>query len=271
VSEVTHGEPSNGDATMWTPNAGELSFTTSIYYGDAGSATGNTLVPPTISEIGWTAVLADSVLGRAVRSMLPPNRLCVTLNLRIDWTANSLSGGEFVRGKAAVFDFSGGFALARGELWNAEGVAIASCVGRFKITSTTSAEADAAIHEVRACSEATIGDFLRLRVVSTSSGRSTTSFRDLGPFANPANVVHGGVQSAMFDTVARHVAGLDGGEWHVLDLDVQFLDPVFAAAAQITIEGIVLGRSRNIARVGMRILGTDGPMSTASATLCRAR
>ncbi|QDG66702.1 hypothetical protein NIBR502772_11245 [Pseudarthrobacter sp. NIBRBAC000502772] len=252
----------------WQPNAAEVSFATRITGASSVAAKGEFDRPPGAVELGWTATLADLVLGRAVLAAVPRNRSGVTVNLRIDWFTAQLPPAPTISGTASVMNFADDFAVARGELFSADSSTLALLVGRFKLFGSDDLPPPPVIEDVRLPNALSLSNFLELEYGHVDALRTVAHLEAALVFANPAGVMHGGAQAAAFCTAAEHLAAQDGPGWRMLDIDVHYRAPVAVSPEVLQLSSTVVRRSRSLMRIDMTLAAPDATVLTqASATL----
>ncbi|WP_156366583.1 hypothetical protein [Microbacterium sp. No. 7] len=254
----------------WRPNPAEVSLGVRITAAGPTGASGIAVVPDDARGLGWSTTLSDLLLGRALLAALGPGWSCVTLSLRSEWTATVLAGVGALAGSAQLVDVTGDVALVHGRVHDAAGRSVALVSGRFKIfrgerqppaglASSGSAPSDGCL--TRVLGMAPRGHAQAERVV-WALPRSRR-------FANPSDVVHGGVQAAALVCVAEDLAAAvgAGARWRVLDLDVHYRRALAVADESAEVVGFIKSRSRSVLSVDLEVVDAEGVLLTAGSCM----
>jgi acyl-coenzyme A thioesterase PaaI-like protein len=235
--------------------AGEVLFgTTLVAYGKFGAL--SRMRFPEDGAPGWLLPMIDLAAGRAALESLPMHDACVTLSIDLEMAADPRPG-EVAIGLGWATHQDGPTAASSFEVRGDAGRLIAFGHGRFlglPVTPPT-----LTLDHRGADAVGPLGDRLQLTTVEQERGRIVLDAALDPGMANPADVVHGGIQGAMMWSAAAHLA--PGGSVRSCRFD--FLDPVPIAAGKAQVGARIIRGGRSWAWVDASVSSRIGVGTTA--------
>jgi uncharacterized protein (TIGR00369 family) len=119
--------------------------------------------------------------------------------------------------------------------------------------------------------EPPFGRLLGMDLFDCGDGRFAMSVQPQECHYNPMGCVHGGILSTLLDSVmtaAVQTALPAGKGCMTLQINVNFLKPVFVRTGEVMAEGTLVSMGRQVATAEGRIIGVDGSVFATGTTTC---
>jgi uncharacterized protein (TIGR00369 family) len=119
--------------------------------------------------------------------------------------------------------------------------------------------------------EPPFGRLLGMDLFDCGEGRFTMTLQPQECHYNPMGCVHGGILATLLDSVmaaAVHTALPAGKGYLTLQINVNFIKPVFERTGEILAEGKLISCGRQVATAEGRIIARDGNVYATATTTC---
>ncbi len=246
---------------------------------------------------GVAATLLETVLAAAIRTKLPPERICVTVEIKVSYVRAMTAATGEVTAEARVVHAGRQVALAEGRVTDGTGRLYATATSTCLVTDAATGAGPSETGERQRV--VTWADPLEnRRVLANAPGLA--ALRDRG-FGSPIsallgmtmeavdpgmvcmslppsehlfsefNAVHGGMMATLLDSVmgcAVQTTLPAGRSFTTLDLKMNFLRPITASSGLVTATGQVVHGDGPMATAEGRAVDAQGQLCATSTTTC---